>query len=289
MPRTTRLRSVATNIESARAPSLSFADVERVSNEGDVFVRVDRSREVVAAASTHLTGYRASTGDRVVIADDGRDYVIVAVVRSAAPPSLVSTSGTRARVDGDAISVFDAGGTLLVRARGGALEIAPATGDLHLSAPAGRIRLSAQADIEIESKRDIALRGARKVEVRAGVADTDLPARLVLDERTAALTGRRVELRAALARLVAGRADVVSRDVRTSADTITTSAKKIETTTERAIFRAKEVLEEVSDLLETRAGRLRALVKGALSVRSKVTDMKSEADTSIDGKRVLLG
>jgi len=288
--RSTSLRKVERAEEAGRSATLAFADVAVVADDGSLEVCLGSGGSSLPATTAVLGGYRPSVGDRVIVTDDGEGCVVVAVLRAATPPGLVSASGAEARLMGDGIAVFDRQGACLVRARGSGVEVAPSTGDLLLSAPQGRIRLSAAEDIEIEGQRDVTLKAARRVEARAGAsADSDLPDRLVLDDKGALLTGRRVELRGTLARIIAGRADLVSREVRVSANTVSTTARKIETTTERAVLRAKEVVHEVAELLETRAGRLRTLVRGALSVRSRATTMKSEGDTSIDGKRVLLG
>ncbi len=84
-------------------------------------------------------------------------------------------------------------------------------------------------------------------------------------------------------------ADVIAQTIRTSATTIETRARKIDITAETVVRRAKEVLDHVSGLVETRAGRVRSFVTGAFSLRSKTTALKSEKDTSVDGRRVLLG
>ncbi len=82
---------------------------------------------------------------------------------------------------------------------------------------------------------------------------------------------------------------VVATEVRTSAKTITSHARKIETTAERVALHAKELAQQIAGVLDTRAGRVRSLVSGAFSLRTKTVNMKSEQDTSIDGRRVLLG
>ena len=57
----------------------------------------------------------------------------------------------------------------------------------------------------------------------------------------------------------------------------------------RIVEEAVEVYRVVDDILQTRAGRIRSLVKGAYQLFSHRTTMVSEDDTSVDGKRVLLG
>ncbi len=58
---------------------------------------------------------------------------------------------------------------------------------------------------------------------------------------------------------------------------------------DRVVERVGDAYQEVAGLLRTRAGRMRTLVRGALQLFGRRTDIASEEDTSIDGKRVLLG
>lgn len=62
-----------------------------------------------------------------------------------------------------------------------------------------------------------------------------------------------------------------------------------ELTSERVFEKATDAYHEVSGLLRTRAGRLRTLVRGAVQLFGKRTEIVSEEDTVIDGERVLLG
>ena len=64
---------------------------------------------------------------------------------------------------------------------------------------------------------------------------------------------------------------------------------KLEVRAARIVERAAEVYRDVDTLLQTRAGRVRTLVRGAMELLSGSTRIASEDDTSIDGKRVLLG
>jgi exonuclease VII small subunit len=92
-------------------------------------------------------------------------------------------------------------------------------------------------------------------------------------------------------RIVAG--DDVSiearRTTRLSGETMLIEAGRWELAAARILERAGEVYRECDDLLQTRAGRLRTLVKGAVQLFSRSTSMASEEDTSVDGRRVLLG
>ncbi|MFO0547013.1 MAG: DUF3540 domain-containing protein [Polyangiaceae bacterium] len=248
--------------------------------------------EPVVARMGWLPGYVATPGDRVLVVADDEEHVISGVLRAGAPApnALFAPDGARAQVSGGAIELFDGAGHMLVRYRDGQVEVAPATGDLKLAAPHGRVLVEAATDIELHAARDVSLTAHRAVETTVVQPDdTKLPSRIRVDDSGASLTGKTVEVKANRARTIAAQAELLATAVRTSATTIETTARKIDTTVERASIKAKEVLEQVSGLLDTRAGRVRSLVKGAMSLRAKTSTIKSEDDTVVDGRRVLLG
>lgn len=298
MARPSHLRRV-TDSQSTAAPrsqpklgsdgALMRAEITSVNGAGCT-LRLTEASETVAARIGWIAGYSPTAGDRVLVARDGDEHVVVTALTAACRPAIVTPDGARAEVVGGAIEFRDGQGRLLVRYESGALEVAPASGDLRLRAPAGRVHIEAATDVNIAASRDVAINGVRSAQVSVTSSRTpDLPSRLHLDHDGAKITGRAVEMRAQLAKTLAAKWDLVATDVRTNAKTIETHARKLETTAEKVTTRAKEMVEEVAGLLETRAGRMRSLVKGAFSLRTKTVHMKSEEDTSIDGRRVLLG
>jgi hypothetical protein len=64
---------------------------------------------------------------------------------------------------------------------------------------------------------------------------------------------------------------------------------RLEIVAERVIERAGSVYREIEDVVQTRAGRVRTLVKGIYQLFGKRVAVRSEEDASIDGQRVLLG
>ncbi len=58
---------------------------------------------------------------------------------------------------------------------------------------------------------------------------------------------------------------------------------------ERIVERARDVFRDVERLMETRARRARTIVDRLLELSARRTSIRSSEDTSIDGKRVLLG
>ena len=75
----------------------------------------------------------------------------------------------------------------------------------------------------------------------------------------------------------------------TTATRIATTVEELEVTAGHVVERARDVVQEVSDVLTSRVGRVRAVVRDVYSLRSKRTELKSKDDTAIDGRRVLLG
>jgi len=251
---------------------------------------VRRPQTEMLATLGFILGYEPTVGDVVLATGVDDDLVVVAALQAHRAPRLVAPDGARAELSGDAISLFDKDGALLVRYADGVAEVAPPRGDLVLRAPAGCVRIEGAKDVAIDAGRDLAFRAARSAETTVvPSASSELPSRVRVDAQGAKITGRQVEVAASRARVVTAHADLIARDVQTSATTISTKAKKIDTTAERIAVHARDIVEEVADLLESKVGRMRALVRGALSVRTQATSIKSEGDTSIDGKRVLLG
>jgi phage baseplate assembly protein gpV len=66
-------------------------------------------------------------------------------------------------------------------------------------------------------------------------------------------------------------------------------APRIRLEAEQLFEKTRESVREVSSLLLTRAGRMRSLVREGYNLMAHRTHIKSEKDTSIDGKRILLG
>lgn len=209
---------------------------------------------------------------------------------SEARETLAAPDGGRVERVGDALELRDPEGRLLVRYRDGALELSPARGDLVLSAPQGRVRIDAALDVAIEAGRDVALRGARAVELGvAGAEDDPLRTRLSLQGGAAKLASRALELRARKLGAIAASCELVATAMRASATNLEARAETIEASARDLKTRAISLVSEVAELWETRAGRARTTVTGRYELETKRTTLRSEDDTSIDGKRVLLG
>ncbi|MBK8258831.1 MAG: DUF3540 domain-containing protein [Polyangiaceae bacterium] len=77
--------------------------------------------------------------------------------------------------------------------------------------------------------------------------------------------------------------------VSTTANEVVEHVGRHERTAERIVESAQNVFTNVTELLQTTAGRTRTIVEGDCDVHAGRTAIVSSEDTLIDGKRVLLG
>lgn len=190
-------------------------------------------------------------------------------------PKLVLGDGAEARVVDGALELRDKDGGLLVRYHDGAACISAARGDLELSAPNGRVRVHSALDVELDAGRDVVARADRRLELSA--------------KRRTSIEGERLELRAERIHLASEAIETVAGHIATTAKRVAHNVERWELTAGRLVETSKTAFRDVSDLLQTRAGRARTLIESVYSLRSRRTVMKSEKDTSIDGRKILLG
>jgi hypothetical protein len=258
---------------------------------GRVLVRpsaAGRRGEIRPARVAMIAGYRPSPGDRVLTAREGDDCFVIGVIHAAAPPALALADGATAAVEGDAIEVKDPAGRVLVRYRDGVAEIAPPAGDLRLSAPQGRVVVEAAMDVSIEGGRDVVHRAGRRVDLAAGVAAGDAP-QVRIEPGAARVQVAQVDVTAKSSRLVTGKATVLARTLATTAEEVAVHVARYELTATRLVEKARDAFRDVADLAQSRIGRARTIVKDVHSVSARRNVMVSKEDTSIDGKKILLG
>lgn len=192
-------------------------------------------------------------------------------VRSRAaeePSELLLSDGSSASVVGDALLVRDSIGRILVRYSNGSAEIAAPDGDLVLAAPNGRVVVRSGSDVDIEAANDVRQRAGGAMEVRA--------ARLTVDAGEASA-------------VVKGPLTVLAQQIATSAEILTQNVSRFELTATRLVEKTRDAFRDTSDLAQTRVGRARTIVGDVYALFSRRTTMVSNEDTSIDGRKILLG
>jgi len=185
-----------------------------------------------------------------------------------ADATLPLADGARAVVKGGTVlELRDAQDRLLVRYENGRAEIAAPAGDLVLSAPSGRVVLRAGTDVDIQAERDLRQKAGHRAEIQA----------------------ERLHVKAEETRVVTGQVSLKAERIVTTARALVQNVERLEVSAARLFEKTRETYREAADLLQTRAGRVRAIVEDACSVQARRTTIVSKEETSIDGKKVLLG
>lgn len=283
-------RSPRPRSAGALSPSTEPAVVEQVGER----LRVRRSgdgapRAVVDARLARIPGYTPTVGDRVMVSFGDTESYVIAVLHAAAPETLFLPDGARAEVEGGRLELRDAEGRLLVRYENGHAEIAAPSGDLRLCAPEGRVVIESALDVALRSGRDVHIETARRFDVSTPASSSAPAASLSLDAKRAVLHAPHVEVTSKTARLATSRATVLARSIAVTAESLAQTVVKYELTAERLVEKTKDSFRDASDLAQTRAGRLRTIVKDVLSMHARRSVLVSTDETSIDGKKVLLG
>lgn len=203
--------------------------------------------------------------------------------RSAAGAVLDLADGSRATIVDRALELRDAEGRLLVRYCDGEAEIAAPTGDLRLSAPAGRVVLESATDVELRAARDVVIQPGRRSRIEHG--DT----RIDVDEKGLHANAPRLDVNAKKTRIATSEATIIAGRIATSAERLAVEVERYELTAQRIVERSRDTFREVSDLMQQKVGRMRTFVTGLHALYSKRTVMVSKKETSIDGKKILLG
>jgi hypothetical protein len=162
------------------------------------------------------------------------------------------------------------------------------SGDLDILVPDG--------DLTLASDRDVRVRG-RTVDISATtglrLAVHDLAARLLtsigLSQRGTRLKTRTLEVDAVRTDVETRAGKVKADRLETEASLVRTRAERIETDADTVVERAGQLFQDVQDLLQTRAGRVRSLVAGAWHVRARRADLRTKDVFKVDGDRIHLG
>jgi hypothetical protein len=235
----------------------------------------------VAVRNAHA-GYAPACGDRVLVQSDAPNsaHYLIGVLQ-AVVPSVRTANGVTASIEDERVMLRQADGTLLVEfdSRTGRARVS-AQGDLALAAPSGRITLEAATDVCIEAGRRIVHR----------VRDADgAKSEFSVDPRGATLTAPSMDVNVETARARVGEATVHAKRMETVAERVVQTVADWELRADKVSQHARTMYTDVEGLLQTRAERARTIVRETLQMIAGRTRIRSKEDTSIDGRRVLLG
>lgn len=176
-------------------------------------------------------------------------------------PGVSTPAGATATVEGEVIVVRDPRGAIVVQydAVTGSATIAAPSGDLRLVSPTGKVVIDAATDLELRARAKTTM---RSVELETDADHTHVHAKAL---------------------------QLASGVVEATAQTVVFGVGSWNLTADRVLEKATDVYRTIEGIMETRAGKWRALIRGATQWRSDTTSVVSKQDTSIDGRRVLLG
>jgi hypothetical protein len=199
--------------------------------------------------------------------------------------SLELADGAVAKIAGGALELRDREGRLLIRYVDGAAEVAAPSGDLVLSSPSGRVVLKSGLDVEVVAARDVVHRAARRVELAAGEGAPQLK----IDPKKTVLETERLRAEIGDAELALGAVVTAARAIATKAESVAVTVEKYELVATRLFERTKDAFRDVSGLAQSRLGRARTVVGSIFTLHAERTVMVSKEETSIDGRKILLG
>ena len=146
-------------------------------------------------------------------------------------------------------------GALELRDEGGRLLVRYIDGCAEIAAPSGDLVLSSpNGRVVLRSGVDVEIDATRDVVQRAGRDVT-----------------------------------TVARSIASRAEHIALSAEKYELVASRLFEKTRDAFRDVTDLAQTRVGRARTIVSSLFTLQARRTVMTSKEETSIDGRKILLG
>lgn len=185
------------------------------------------------------------------------------------------------RDDGERIEVRDARRRLVVEVDPitGRTVVESPDGDLALAAPRGSVDIAARDGVRITSDASVAL--------VAGAGDE--ASSVALAPGRGVIAARALEVGAERAKLAVKDASWVGAKLRAQVDSVVVVAERCERIAGRVFERARSVMSTIDDLQQTKAGRVRTLVRGAWAMHSDHASMTSDQEVKIDGKEIRLG
>ncbi len=301
-----------------RGASCFEALVTQIEGE-QIGLRPVHSEQNALKARVATLGYQPHLGDRVLVqrADGARGGAYIIGVLH--PSALTLGSGSSALGDGASGALTTSGEvagelTLSDGASGALTSSDEVAGELTLGGGSssaltvsgevdGALSLTSDASAEEPLKGWLESPSGDRAELRGSAlelrgAQGELLVRFHTETRELELVSAGdLTLRApGTLRLAAETIELNSTTTRSKAERLSLTAQEAEVaagslrlSAERVMSRAEEAYIEVERLLETRAARARLLVKSTLELFARRTSIRSEEDTRVDGKRVLLG
>jgi len=160
-------------------------------------------------------------------------------------------------------------------------------GDLCFGAPLGNISFSAGHNIHLKCPGDITIEGEEKVHIHSGRRSPNSPT-LILDHQQAKLCGSKIAVAAQNGDFAIAKTTFRSRRLAAKIDRARINADDIEIVAETIRQKAKNVVQNVENLLQVNAGRMRTFVRGLYNLKGERTYLKADKDMKLKGDKIHL-
>jgi hypothetical protein len=160
-------------------------------------------------------------------------------------------------------------------------------GDLHFNAPAGNISFSSGRDIKMKCPGDIMVEGEGKIAMHSGMLSPGNAA-LVIDRQQLHLQGCEVAIVAEEGKFAFARTFLRSRQFAAKIERGRATLDDLEIVVETIRQKAKNVFQNVENLLQINSGRMRTFVRGLYNLKGDRTYIKAEKDIKLKGDKIHL-
>lgn len=211
---------------------------------------------------------------------EARPARVMALVPDAPARSQTIADGTRVELAAHSITVERADGTPLFRydVEGAHGRVTLASESLTVAASAGDLALSAAGAIRFEGS---------SFSARAHMPGHS--ASLHVDPRRAQLRAESLELAGESFRLLARRAELRGEELRSRYTEAELTFERLEAVANDVVTRARNVYQNVQELLQQQVGSLRALVTGSAQLNAREIAQRAEQAYKIRGEKIHIG
>jgi hypothetical protein len=301
---TNMLESTLSNLEAPLGIGAAYLGPARVLelNDADqlVLVELTRAGETSRGWARPALGHQSKirSGDSVlVISHDMADFYVIGWL-ARQPTAAIAALSTKAGA-GVAVEEIDGEEVVRVHSRRGelVLEYHPESGRTLVNIENGDLEFMArQGSISFHSAQDIRF-GARAINLlsrwgtQLGVMDAggEVTSALKLDAKRLQTISPELKVAAQQADIRIKDAEYRGEDLSAEVGAVKMTARRIEVLAECVIEKAKNVYRTVEELLQSRAGRMRTLVRGFCHLKARKAFFKTDEEFKVDGEKIHLG
>ena len=160
-------------------------------------------------------------------------------------------------------------------------------GDLHFNAPAGSVNISSGHDIKLQCPGDIVIEGENNVKLYSGTPSIKNAA-LNLGCQRVKLSGEKIEIQAGEGDFSIIKTRWRSRRLAAKIDRARFNFTYLDVLAETMRQSATNLFQNIEDLFQVNAGRMRMFVYGLFNLRGKRTYLKAEKDMKLKGEKIHL-